>query len=121
MNNQGTIQSCDLHENKLKRVREGAERLGVTCVETAAADGRRLNPDWVEAFDVVLVDAPCSGLGIIRKKPDTRYKKLDDLFAWPVVDLAKKMLDGHFEDEETFALLFEPDDTKNWMTCSLCR
>ena len=110
MNNQGTIQSCDLHENKLKRVREGAERLGVTCVETAAADGRRLNPDWVEAFDVVLVDAPCSGLGIIRKKPDTRYKKLDDLFALPVIQASIL---------ENAARYVKPGGTLVYSTCTI--
>lgn len=85
MENRGCIMACDLHENKLKRVREGAERLGFSCIETAAADGRTRRPEWVERFDAVLVDAPCSGLGIIRKKPDVRYKKADELFSLPVV------------------------------------
>lgn len=85
MENQGTILACDLHENKLKRIREGAERLGLGCVDTTAADGRIFRPEWENSFDTVLVDAPCSGLGIIRKKPDARYKKVDDLFALPVI------------------------------------
>lgn len=85
MENQGGILSCDLHENKLKRVREGAARLGITCIETAAADGQIFRPEWESAFDTVLVDAPCSGLGIIRKKPDARYKRAEDLFALPVI------------------------------------
>jgi len=88
MEDQGVILSCDLHENKLKRIQEGAERLGLTCIQTAAADGRQFFPQWESAFDAVLVDAPCSGLGIIRKKPDTRYKKPDDLFTLPVVQQA---------------------------------
>ena len=88
MEDRGTILACDLHENKLKRIREGADRLGLTCIETEAADGRTPHPDWVGIFDAVLVDAPCSGLGIIRKKPDTRYKKADDLFTLPVVQAA---------------------------------
>ena len=88
MEDAGSILSCDLHENKLVRIRESAVRLGITCIETAAADGRKQNPMWVETFDTVLVDAPCSGLGIIRKKPDTRYKKADDLFTLPVVQAA---------------------------------
>lgn len=88
MEDRGGILACDLHENKLKRIREGAARLGLGCIRTAAADGRRRNPEWVGAFDTVLVDAPCSGLGIIRKKPDTRYKKADDLFTLPVVQAA---------------------------------
>lgn len=85
MEDRGHVLACDLHENKLKRVREGAERLGLTCIETVAADGRKSRPEWVERFDAVLVDAPCSGLGIIRKKPDVRYKKADDLFSLPVI------------------------------------
>ena len=81
MEDRGEIVACDLHENKLKRVREGAERLGLTCVTALAADGRTFRPEWEAAFDAVLADVPCSGLGIIRKKPDVRYKKPDELFA----------------------------------------
>ena len=88
MGDQGEIVSCDLHENKLKRIREGAARLGLTSIQTAAGDGRVFQPEWAQRFDVVLVDAPCSGLGIIRKKPDVRYKKADELFALPVIQTA---------------------------------
>ena len=85
MAGQGSIVACDLHENKLKRIQESAGRLGVNIITTHAADGRVFRPEWESAFDVVLVDSPCSGLGIIRKKPDTRYKKADDLFTLPVI------------------------------------
>lgn len=88
MEGKGSILACDLHENKLKRIREGADRLGVDIIATEAADGRLFQTEWESAFDVVLVDAPCSGLGIIRKKPDTRYKKADDLFTLPVIQSA---------------------------------
>lgn len=88
MEDRGEILACDLHENKLKRIREGAQRLGLTSIRTATADGREFRPEWEAAFDTVLVDAPCSGLGIIRKKPDIRYKKADDLFTLPVVQQA---------------------------------
>lgn len=88
MEDRGKILACDLHENKLKRIQDGAQRLGLTSIRTAAADGREFRPEWEAAFDTVLVDAPCSGLGIIRKKPDTRYKKADDLFTLPVVQQA---------------------------------
>ena len=83
--NEGTILSCDLHENKLKRIREGAQRLGITCIETAAADGRVFRGEWNETFDVVLCDVPCSGLGIIRKKPDVRYKDASELARLPEI------------------------------------
>ena len=88
MAGQGSIVACDLHENKLKRIQESADRLGVDIIATQAADGREFRKEWESAFDVVLVDAPCSGLGIIRKKPDTRYKKADDLFTLPVIQSA---------------------------------
>lgn len=74
MENEGSILSCDLQEKKLSRIQSGAERLGISCICTKAADGRMFDPDWEDRFDVVLTDVPCSGLGIIRKKPDIRYK-----------------------------------------------
>ena len=110
MENQGVVQSCDLHENKLKRIEESAARLGITCVQTAAMDGRSRNEEWVEAFDTVLVDAPCSGLGIIRKKPDTRYKKADDLFTLPVIQAA--ILDNA-------AAYVRPGGTLVYSTCTI--
>ena len=67
------ITACDLHENKLKRIRAGAERLGLS-IDTLARDARENRPDWLGAFDLVLADVPCSGLGVIRKKPEIRYK-----------------------------------------------
>ena len=88
MGDKGRIVACDLYENKLRRIEAGAKRLHLTAIETAALDGRFFRVEWENAFDVVLVDAPCSGLGIIRKKPEIRYKKADDLFALPVVQTA---------------------------------
>ena len=110
MEDQGEILACDLHENKLKRIREGAERLGLACIQTTAADGRVFRPEWEAAFDVVLVDAPCSGLGIIRKKPDVRYKKPDDLFALPVIQRA--ILDNA-------ARYVKPGGTLVYSTCTI--
>lgn len=88
MENEGSILSCDLHENKLKRIREGAQRLGITCIETAAADGRTFREEWAGRFDTVICDVPCSGLGIIRKKPDIRYKDPSELKALPEIQRA---------------------------------
>ena len=110
MEDQGEILACDLHENKLKRIREGAERLGLACIQTTAADGRVFRPEWEATFDVVLVDAPCSGFGIIRKKPDVRYKKPDDLFALPVIQRA--ILDNA-------ARYVRPGGTLVYSTCTI--
>jgi len=112
MGNQGRILSCDLHNNKLKRIREGADRLGISCMETMAADGRYFNPAWEAAFDAVLVDAPCSGLGIIRKKPDARYKKMNELFALPVIQIAIL---------ENVARYVRPGGTLVYSTCTILK
>jgi len=71
---QAEITSCDIHENKLKRIRDSATRLGLSNISTHAADARVFVPGWEAAFDTVIADVPCSGLGVIRKKPDIRYK-----------------------------------------------
>lgn len=81
------IVSCDIHENKLKRIREGAERLEIKALSTFAADARENKAQWNEAFDVVIADVPCSGLGVIRKKPDIRYKDLTAFEALPHIQL----------------------------------
>lgn len=110
MGDQGSILACDLHENKLARIQAGALRLGLTCLETAAADGQQFHLEWQDAFDTVLVDAPCSGLGIIRKKPDVRYKKPDDFFALPVLQSAIL---------ENAARYVKPGGTLLYSTCTI--
>ncbi len=81
------ITSCDIHENKLKRIRESAERLGIKTLKTLAADGREFRSEFENAFDLVIADVPCSGLGVIRKKPDIRYKNTADFEALPQIQL----------------------------------
>lgn len=91
MEDRGSILSCDIHENKLKRLRDGAERLGFHCIQTKAMDARQ--PDLeAESFDVVLADVPCSGLGVIRKKPEIRYKDPEALLGLP--EIQKDILEG---------------------------
>jgi len=74
MGNEGEVISCDLHPHKKKLIQAGADRLGLDIVKPMTADGKKFREEWEGAFDLVLVDAPCSGLGVIRKKPDIRYK-----------------------------------------------
>lgn len=87
MENQGEIVSCDLHPHKKKLIQAGADRLGLTIISPKTADGKVFRPEWENAFDLVLVDAPCSGLGVIRKKPDIRYKDPAPLADLPAVQL----------------------------------
>lgn len=83
MNNSGKIISTDIHEHKLALTRENAQRLGISIIETHAFDATTIGNHYALTADKVLVDAPCSGLGVIRRKPDSRWRKteamLDDL------------------------------------------
>ncbi|MCD8383225.1 MAG: 16S rRNA (cytosine(967)-C(5))-methyltransferase RsmB [Clostridiales bacterium] len=88
MGDRGSILSCDLQAKKLSRIREGADRLGIGCITTRAMDGRVFQPELEEKFDLVLADVPCSGLGIIRKKPDIRYKEPASLDRLPEIQRA---------------------------------
>jgi len=70
----GEVISCDLHPHKKKLLQAGADRLGLNNITPMTADGKQFRAEWENSFDRVLVDAPCSGLGVIRKKPDIRFK-----------------------------------------------
>lgn len=83
MDNRGLVLACDIHENKLARVRSGAGRLGVTILETRPADARDFDPALAERFDLVIADVPCSGFGVIRKKPEIREKDWESLAGLP--------------------------------------
>lgn len=83
MRDQGDILSCDVHPHKLKLIENGAARLGLHSIRTALADGRDRHEAWIGQADLVVADVPCSGLGIIRKKPDIRYKNPRELAKLP--------------------------------------
>ena len=86
----GSICSCDVHPHKIKLIENGASRLGIESLQARLQDASEFVPEWEGAMDAVLVDAPCSGLGIIRKKPDIRYRDLKENEALPA--LQKKIL-----------------------------
>ena len=78
MQGTGRLVSCDAAENRVRLIRTAVERMGFANVETLCNDATRQNPGLPQA-DRILVDAPCSGLGILAKKPDIRYKTLEGL------------------------------------------
>lgn len=77
MKNVGTVISCDIYSQRTDLIKSGSERLGLDCIKTAVNDASIFNEAFPKA-DRVLCDVPCSGLGIITKKPEIKYKKLDD-------------------------------------------
>ncbi len=77
INGNGDILSCDIYPSRTKLIDDTAQRLGINCITTCVADGMRHYPNLKKA-DRVLCDVPCSGLGVIRHKPEIKYKALDD-------------------------------------------
>ena len=76
MGNAGRLFSCDIHPHKLKLIENGASRLHISIINTSLQDAAQPVKEWENQMDAVLADVPCSGLGVIRKKPDIRYKDL---------------------------------------------
>ncbi|WP_209343162.1 16S rRNA (cytosine(967)-C(5))-methyltransferase RsmB [Flavonifractor sp. AGMB03687] len=85
---QGKVVSCDIHPHKMDLIQAGAKRLGLDCITAEVLDGREYKEEFLDGFDLVLADVPCSGLGIIRKKPDIRYKDPKPLEGLPRVQKA---------------------------------
>ncbi|MEG0642160.1 MAG: 16S rRNA (cytosine(967)-C(5))-methyltransferase RsmB [Clostridium sp.] len=78
MDNKGEIIAFDIYEKKLELIRDAATRLSIDIIKEKLSDGTILDNDYVEYADKVLVDVPCSGLGIIRKKPEIRWNITQD-------------------------------------------
>lgn len=111
MQNRGKIIACDLHESRVKLIEKTAERMGITIIKVKTRDG---TADWPEAegqFDRVLLDAPCSGTGIIRRKPEIRYR-LDKDMRRAIRKTQKKLL-------TQAASCLKPGGTLVYSTCSV--
>jgi 16S rRNA (cytosine967-C5)-methyltransferase len=89
MQNKGRVLATDIYEHKLKRVNENAVRLGIEIIQTELLDATQIGDVYENQADRVLVDAPCSGLGVLRRKPDARWRKSPAL----LVELPKLQLE----------------------------
>ena len=83
----GSVTSCDIHAHKVPLIQNGAARLGLTNIQARQQDASQLNPEWVDKMDAVIADVPCSGYGIIRKKPDIRNKSITEMGELPQLQL----------------------------------
>ncbi len=88
MENRGELISCDIHAHKLKLIENGAARLGISILQTRLQNAAEPVPEWRGTMDAVIADVPCSGLGVIRKKPDIRYKPLAQTERLPALQSA---------------------------------
>ena len=80
LNNTGKVLAFDIHTHKLKLIEDNAKRLGIFNIEVKLGDASKFNRQYLNSADKILLDVPCSGLGIIRKKPEIKWTKtLKDL------------------------------------------
>ncbi len=112
MCNTGSVTACDIHPHKIALLENGAARLGIGCISAQVQDASKPNPEWTGRFDRVIADVPCSGLGVIRKKPDIRYKDLAPLEGLPQVQ--RRIL-------ETQATHLRPGGIMVYSTCTILR
>lgn len=112
MRDQGVVIACDIHEKKPSLIREGAERMGLHSIRTQTKDARALKDEWREAFDLVIADVPCSGLGVIRKKPEIRYKKEAEISSLP--EIQSDVLDRQSD-------FVRPGGTLLYSTCTVLK
>lgn len=93
MQNEGTLIAWDIHPHKIELIKHNARRMHLNIIDARLEDAAKYNPSCYEKFDRVLLDAPCLGLGIMKRKPDIRYnKKEEDLSA--VIKLQKQMINN---------------------------
>lgn len=112
MKNDGVIYAFDIHENKLSLIRRGAEKMEIDIIRAEARDGRDPDPELRGKCDRVLCDAPCSGLGVIAKKPELRYKTEKEIGGLPKVQ--SRILAGAAE-------YVKPGGVLVYSTCTLNR
>lgn len=111
MQNQGRILAGDIYDHKIARIEENAKRLGITILETEKIDAREIGAAYEAMADRVLVDAPCSGLGVLRRKPDARWRKdAGELRALPALQVAIL---------ESAARAVKPDGILVYSTCTI--
>lgn len=78
MENKGQILAFDIYENKLHHIEERASRLGIDIIKTFQKDGTILDETLIEIADKVICDVPCTGLGVVRRRPEIKYKNIKD-------------------------------------------
>lgn len=112
MGGKGKIRSADIHRHKTVLIHNGADRLGFDNILIREQDATENHPTWFGKMDVVLADVPCSGYGIIRKKPDIRFKSPAEMARMPELQL--KILYKQAE-------YVKPGGTLLYSTCTLVR
>lgn len=113
MHNKGKIIAWDIYEERLKQVNQNAKRLGIDIIQTEVHDATKLKEEYVEKFDKILLDVPCLGLGVIRRKPDIKWNRQED-------DI-KEISDIQFNILKTCSKYLKRNGTLVYSTCSMLK
>ncbi len=93
MGNEGQILAWDIYEHRTKLIEENADRLGITIIKTEVKDASIYNNELKEKFDKILLDVPCLGIGVIKRKPDIKWqRKVEDVKE--IADIQKRILEN---------------------------
>ncbi|MCQ2408031.1 MAG: 16S rRNA (cytosine(967)-C(5))-methyltransferase RsmB [Oscillospiraceae bacterium] len=109
MQDSGEVYAYDLHEKRVGLIRRGAEKIGLQCIRTQTGDARKTEKPKA---DRVLCDVPCSGFGVIRRKPEIRYKSLEEAAGLPEIQ---------YEILETSARAVKSGGVLVYSTCTVLR
>lgn len=117
MSDQGEIIALDIHEHRLKLVQANAKRLGIGIIKTKLWDGRKPLPGRLGFFDYILLDVPCSGLGVIRKRPDIKWRRKEEDIAKLASDQLKLLCNAAAVLQTKGVLVYsactnEPEETE---------
>lgn len=112
MENRGSLVSCDLYPHKVDQLEENASRYGADIMRPALLDASKPHKPFLGHFDRIMCDVPCSGMGIIRKKPDIRYKSREEVLAMPAIQAPIL---------ENAASYLKPGGTMVYSTCSVMK
>lgn len=107
-----SLLACDINPGRLSMVMSGAERLGFSFIKTMEMDASVFNPDFSDGFDCVIADVPCSGIGVIRRKPEIRLKESDDI---------KSLPDVQYSIISNAARYVKPGGTLVYSTCTVLK
>ena len=111
MENKGVIHAMDYHEKRLSTILKGRDRMGFSIIDTEVHDATEPLEKYVETADKVICDVPCSGLGVIRRKPDIKYKKIED-----GID---ELIETQYKILEASARYVKPGGVIMYSTCTI--
>ncbi len=111
MGDRGTVMAADIHPHKLDLIEDNCRRLGISCVHAFLADARDFSGELAGKADYVLVDAPCSGLGVLRRRPDSRWRRTPEQIP-EILELQRRILNSA-------ASCLKPGGVLVYSTCTL--